>query len=138
MPMSTRRETRSEIKWCNFNFSRGHFIINKILWNRYPFLNLFNDYNLKLSLWNRYPFLNLFNDYNLKLSLVYNYCSPKELIQAPSLYWLRRNTTHLSIKRFVRFKIYQSICLWYYYIILKHVNTSIKVYKITKGIIMSF
>ena len=44
VPLSTRRDTRSEKKMT------GNFFINKILWNRYPFQNILNDHKLKLPL----------------------------------------------------------------------------------------
>lgn len=35
--LNTRIDTRSEIKWHNFKFFSGYFVINTILWNKYTF-----------------------------------------------------------------------------------------------------
>ena len=77
VPLSTHRNTCSEIKWCDFNFSRDKrvFCYNQDSVEQYPFLSIFNDYN-RIS----------------KLLLTVIALSKS----APSPYWLRCSSTHVS------------------------------------------
>ena len=107
--LSTRRNSRSKIKWRYF--SREYFVINTILWSRYPFLRIFIDYNLKLSL----------------------ICVTLTLLKG--LPELHSYTDYGTIPRICQYGDLSDLKYFNdYYIIYKHLKNSINVYKNTSKI----